>query len=86
MVTEECGIFLPRHFFPASSAKRIKVLVVETLFGTRSWEAVQQLTIEQLELGLKALQELEGVQRTAQFSEEAAILDLVRDSIAKVAQ
>jgi hypothetical protein len=65
-------------------AKRIKLLVIEALFGTRSWEAVQQLKLEQLEDGLKALRELETVQKDAQFSEDAAILGLVRECMAKV--
>lgn len=66
-------------------SKRIKLLVIEALFGTRSWEAVQQQTIEQMELGLRALRELESVQSTAQFSEEAAILGLVRECMTKIA-
>jgi hypothetical protein len=65
-------------------AKRIKLLVIETLFSTRSWEAVQQQSIERLEQGLKALRELESVQNTAKFTEEAAIVGLIRECLAKV--
>lgn len=66
-------------------SKRIKLLVIEAVFGTRSWEAVQQQSQEQIENGLKTLRELEAVQKDAQFSEEAAIVGLARECVAKVA-
>jgi hypothetical protein len=67
-------------------SKRIKLLVIEAVFGTRSWEAVQQQSQEQIDNGLKTLRELEAVQKDTQFSEEAAILGLVRECLAKIRQ
>jgi hypothetical protein len=65
-------------------SKRVKLLVLEAVFATRSWEAVQQQSLEQLEAGLRALEELEAVQKDVQCTEETAIIDLVRQCKAKV--
>jgi hypothetical protein len=66
-------------------SKRIKLLVIQTLFGTRSWEAVQQRTIKQLEEGLKVLRELETAQTNTEVWNEEAILELVRGLVTTVA-
>jgi hypothetical protein len=65
-------------------SKRLKLLVIQALFGTRSWEAVQQRSIVQLELGLKTLHELEAGQAGVQVSDEEAVVEHVRGLIKKI--
>lgn len=60
--------------------------VVESVFGTRSWEAVQQQSLERLEKGPRALREVETAQKGAQLSEEIDVPDLVRECLAKITQ
>ena len=65
-------------------SKRIKLLVLEAIFSTRSWESVTGQRIEKLQTGLRALRELEAAQQDVQLSDEAELLGLVRECIAKV--
>ena len=65
-------------------SKRLKLLVVEAVFGTRSWEAVQQQSVEQIERGLRALRELESSQKDAQLTDEAAVIALIHECLMSV--
>jgi hypothetical protein len=67
-------------------SKRLKLLVVETVFGTRSWEAVQQQSVEQIENGLKVLRETELVQKDTQLTEETEVLGLIHKCLKKGSQ
>lgn len=64
-------------------SKRVKLLVIEAVFGTRSWEAVQQQTVERIENGLRVLREVELVQKDSQLTEESTVLELFRGCLRK---
>jgi AAA domain len=65
-------------------SKRIKLLVIEVIFGTRSWEAVQQQNVERIEDALRVLRQTEKSQKDVQLFEEAEVLNLVRECMVSV--
>jgi hypothetical protein len=48
-----------------AKSKELKRVAIETLFGTRSWTAVESMRLEDLEVGLRTLQAFESAIKTS---------------------
>ena len=58
-------------------SKRIKLLVLEALFGMRSWTAIQSLPLEKVERGVALLQRFERQFKSAEPESEEEFLTLL---------
>lgn len=66
--------------------KKIKLAVMQALWGVRSWTAVEGMGLREVENGLWSLHEYEKAAPDAQPDSEEAVLSLLKECIAKVAK
>lgn len=74
--------------FPGTTneAKRIKLSVLQTLFGVRSWTAVEGMNLKQIEDGLWALQEFETAAKDAEPNGIDEIERLIGECVKKTSK
>lgn len=61
-------------------SKRIKLLVIRSLFGVTSWAAVENERLEKIDLALRALQEFQGLTKQSMPIEENDVLATLSDA------
>lgn len=69
-----------------ATSKRLKQAAIETVFGTRSWTAVESKSVEALEDGLKVLRDFEqqaaeAPDRAADVTAVQALLEMCKDRL-----
>lgn len=71
--------------WPGSSAsqKALKLLALDTLFGTRSWTKVTTLPQAELDAGLIRLRTIERNTKNTPMDEEAVVLQVLQESMGK---